>query len=436
MKKNRRQPSKNRISNLNYYNMWQAIKKTAKSPRITDAEIRAQVEPVLREIEKNGILIDLSKIELLSKDVGKQIKKLEKEILSDLRTKINLDSPSQLSDILFKKLKLPTADLKKTQSGFSTAAGELYKIKNSHPAIPKILKYREFSKLKSTYLLPLPKLIAPDGRLHTHYTQDARTGRITSKDPNLQNIPIKGSYGEAIRKTFIAPRDKILIAADYSQIELRIIAAVAGDRHMTEAFVNNRDVHAETAALVFHKEVNQVTASERRFAKTINFGVLYGMTPFGLSQALNISQEEANRYIFEYFHAHQGIKEYIEETIFQARKRGFVETLFGFKRVLENITADNRVAREADERMAVNTPIQGTAAEILKLAMINLSKELKKFRESKLILTIHDELVVECRKSDFLEVTKLITQIMEEVVNLPIPIKVEVKSGNNLAEAK
>lgn len=445
-----------------------------KLPKISSAEIEDQVEPVLREMEKTGVMVDVNALEKLKVEVEGKTKSLRKSILKDLNSDINLDSPSQLAEVLFKKLKLPTEDIKRTQTGYSTAAGELYKIKNAHQAIPKILKYREYTKLISTYLTPLPKLVDENFRLHTHYSQDARTGRITSSDPNLQNIPIKGTYGEEIRATIIAPEGKVLVSADYSQIELRVIACLSGDRQMTEAFRNGVDVHKRTAGLIFHKSEKKITSDERRQAKTINFGVLYGMSPFGLSQALGIKQEEAARYIFEYFHAHQGIKEYIEETTYYVRKNGYVETLFGFRRKLENINSDNRILREADERMAVNTPIQGTAAEILKLSMIELHRKLKSETlnskletnskskiqnvrkpeiryplsvvckpigkrdtvNGKLILTVHDELVVECNKEDAKEVAKLIKEVMEGVVGLCVPISVEVGAGKNWAECK
>lgn len=434
--------------------------KLCKLPKITSEQIFRRVEPVLREMEKAGVMIDVNRLKQLKKRVGGRISKLKKDILSDLETDINLDSPSQLADVLFNQLKLPTEDIRKTQTGFSTAAGELYKIKHAHPAITKILKYREFTKLVSTYLDPLPKLVDENNRLHTHYAQDARTGRISSSEPNLQNIPIKGTYGEEIRKTIVAPKGFKLVSADYSQIELRIIACFSGDRQMTDAFRKGIDVHTRTASLLFHKPEGRITKEERRFAKTINFGVLYGMSPFGLSQALNIPQELAAKFIFEYFHNHQGIKEYIEETTYQVRKKGYVETTFGFRRPLPNIKSDNRTLREADERMAVNTPIQGTAAEILKLSMIELSHKLRTMTHtesihrrgteksngaiqqinntagSRLILTVHDELVVECPAKQAKQIAELMKEVMESVVKLCVPITVEVGVGDNWAATK
>lgn len=409
--------------------------KNCKLPKLTSEQIFNKVEPVLREMEKAGVKIDVDRIRQLNKNVTRRISKLKKEILADLEAEINLDSPSQLADLLFNQLKLPTEDIRRTKSGFSTAAGELYKIKHAHPAIPKILKYREFTKLVSTYLEPLPKLVDKDNRLHTHYAQDARTGRMSSSEPNMQNIPIRGTYGEDIRKTIIASSGYKLVAADYSQIELRIIACFSGDRQMMDAFEKNIDVHTRTASLLFHKTEGKISKEERRFAKTINFGVLYGMSPFGLSQALNIPQELAAKFIFEYFHNHQGIKEYIEEITYKARKTGAVETIFGFKRKLPNIKSENRALREADERMAVNTPIQGSAAEILKLAMVELASKLKG-TDSRLILTVHDELVVECPAKKVKEIAKLMEEVMEGVVKLCVPIKVEVGSGSNWDECK
>lgn len=429
-------------------------------PKIKSAEIEKQLDPILRQMEKTGVLVDVKKLESLSKEVGLKIKTLQKEILKSLKSDINLDSPSQLADLLFNKLKLPTEDLKRTQSGFSTAASELFKIKSAHPAIKKILKYRELTKLDSTYLKPLPLLVDSENRLHTSYSQDARTGRLTSSNPNLQNIPIKGMYGEEIRKTIVAKKGYKLVVADYSQIELRIVACLANDFAMLEAFKAGQDIHAQTASFIFHKPIEKVTKDERSNAKTINFGILYGMSPFGLSQALSISQAESARYIMEYFHTHGGVKKYVQNIIDYARENGEVETLFGFKRKLTNINADNRIQRESDERMAVNTPIQGTAAEILKLSMIELNRKLKsEIRMSKsetnpkskipnnengkritgnckLILTVHDELVVEAPEGQAKEVAKLMKEVMEGVVSLCVPIEVEVGIGNNWAECK
>lgn len=403
-------------------------------PKIKSSAIKKQLEPILRQMEKDGVLIDVKKIQSLKQEVSRKIEEIRKEALKGLKTDINLDSPSQLADLLFNKLKLPTEDLKRTQSGFSTAASELFKIKSAHPAIAKILKYRELTKLDSTYLTPLPKLVDERSRLHTHYSQDARTGRLTSSEPNLQNIPIKGMYGEKIRQTIIAPPGSKLVAADYSQIELRVVACLAQDREMIKAFKSGVDIHSKTASLIFHKPLDKVTHDDRRTAKTINFGILYGMSPFGLSQALSIHQEEAARYIAEYFHIHSGIRNYMETVIQKARKTGYVVTLFGFPRRLLNINSDNRIAREAEERIAVNTPVQGTAAEILKLAMIELSKKLRP--KAKLILTVHDELVIEAPENEARKIADLMKEVMESVVKLCVPIEVEVGIGQNWDEAK
>jgi DNA polymerase-1 len=405
-------------------------------PKIKSAEIVKQLEPVLRQMEKTGVLIDVKRLAALSKEVGGKINQLRKEILKDLKADINLDSPSQLADLLFNQLKLPTEDLKRTKSGFSTAASELFKIKSAHPAIKKILKYRELTKLESTYLKPLPRLVDGQNRLHTHYAQEARTGRLSSSNPNLQNIPIKGMYGAEIRKTIIAGKGNKLVTADYSQIELRIVACLANDWAMLEAFKNGEDIHAQTASFIFHKPIKEVTKEERNRAKTINFGILYGMSPFGLSQALSIPQEEAAGYIMEYFHTHKGVSKYIKTTIEDANKNGYVETLFGYRRKLDNLASSNRNLKEADERMAVNTPIQGTAAEILKLSMTELNKALVSKKLGDMILTVHDELVVETPSSKSKEVADLMKKVMEGVVKMCVPIIVEVGIGDNWAESK
>lgn len=409
-------------------------KNNCRIPRVKSAAIIKKLEPILRQMEKVGVLIDVKKLEHLAGEVSFKIVELRRKIAKDLKSDINLDSPIQLADLLFNKMKLPVEDIKRTKSGYSTAASELFKIKSAHPAIKKILKYRELTKLDSTYLKPLPKLVDQANRLHTHYSQDARTGRLTSSEPNLQNIPIKGMYGEEIRSTVIARKGYKLVAADYSQIELRIVACLANDWKMIDAFNKGDDIHAQTASFIFHKAIGKITIEERNRAKTVNFGILYGMSPFGLSQALGISQEESARYIMEYFHTHGGVKKYIEDTIKTASKLGYVETLFGFQRKINGLKSDNRLIKEASERIAINTPIQGTAAEVLKLAMIELNQSLSK--ESRLILTVHDELVVETPQKEAKTVASLMKKTMEGVVKLCVPIDVEVGIGNNWAECK
>jgi DNA polymerase-1 len=436
--------------------MWNHLKQNGiKLPKITAEEIDKKVVPVLRAMEKVGIRLDVPVLAKLAKKTEKNVSKLEKEIHKIANSDFNIGSPSQVAEILFKKLKLPTDDLKKTKTGYSTGASELKKLEKEHEIIKPILEYRELSKLLSTYLLPLPKMVDKNSRLHTTYGQDTNTGRINSSNPNLQNIPIKGEWGSEIRKAFIASPGTVLIAADYSQIELRVVACLAGDTAMEEAFHQKEDIHTRTAAEIFNITSEKVTSVERRVAKTVNFGVLYGMSPYGLSQALGIDQEKAADYIKRYFEVHTGIKKYCEDTILFAKKNGYVETLFGYRRKLDQINSPYRNVAEAESRMAINAPVQGTAAEILKLAMIELDRKLtrefvnsltrknestnQRINEStapRMLLTIHDEIVLEAPVKEVKKVAKLVKEVMERTIKLCVPIEVEVEIGKNLGQLK
>ena len=410
-----------------------------KIPHITAEKIDREVKPVLREMEKVGIKIDVTVLQKLDKKLSKRILELEKEIQKLAGRTFNVASPSQMAEILFKDLKLPATEIKKTKTGLSTAAHELQKIADKHKIIAPILELRELSKLVSTYLKPLPLLVDANSRLHTTYGMDTSTSRLTSSEPNLQNIPIRGTYGEDIRSSFIAEKGMKLISADYSQIELRVVACLAKDEAMIKAFKDGLDIHARTAAEIFKVPLTKVTKDQRRIAKAVNFGINYGQTPYGLSEAIGISTQEAHKYIAEYFDVHRGIKNYINETIAHAHEHGYVQTLFGFKRYLPNINSSNHYLVEADERMAINTPVQGTAAEILKLAMVELEKKLRSGeaeKRSKLLLTVHDELVVEAPEKDAENIAKLVKDTMENVVKLCVPVTVEVGIGENWAKAK
>ncbi len=421
--------------------MWSHLKDNGiKLPKITSKEINKQIEPVLREMEKVGIEINTKLLNNLAKDVEKRLKKIEKQIFDLAGEEFNINSPIQMAEIIYKKLKLSTEEIKKTKNGFSTAANELKKLEKKHKIIKPILEYRELSKLLNTYLRPLPLLVDENSRLHTNYGQDTTTGRLTSNEPNLQNIPIKGEFGQEIRKAFVASPGMKLISADYSQIELRVVACLADDKAMKEAFINNEDVHSKTAAEIFDTSIKKVTSDQRRVAKTVNFGVLYGMSPYGLSEALGIEQSKAAEFINRYFTVHSGIKDYCNHMIRQAHDEGYVETLFGFSRTLPNINSHYRNIADAEERMAINTPVQGTAAEILKLAMIELKKKLdilnKDGFKAQLLLTIHDELIVEALDSAVFPVAKIVKDSMENVINLCVPIMAEVKAGENWGEMK
>ena len=354
-----------------------AEKLGCKIPHKKWSDIDRQVAPVLRAMEKVGIKVDTKLLVQLDEKLTAKSSKSESKIFKLAGGEFNISSPLQLSEILFKKLKLPTEDLRRIKTGISTSASELEKLKDKHKIIPAILEYRELSKLLSTYLEPLPTLVDGDSRLHTHFGQDTRTTRLTSSEPNLQNIPIKGERGPEIRQAFIAQKGYKLISADYSQIELRVVACLAGDEVMLKAFRDGIDIHAKTASELFRIPVSKVDHDHRRLAKTVNFGIVYGISPFGLSQALGIARESAAEYIFRYFDIHRGIKRYCKEQIALAKKYGYVETLFGFRRKLPEINSENKMVAESAERMAINTPVQGTAAEILKLAMIELHRKLK-----------------------------------------------------------
>ncbi|HOX40756.1 MAG TPA: DNA polymerase [bacterium] len=424
--------------------MWSHLKeKGVELPKITSGGINEKIKPVLSEMEEAGIRIDCDGLSLLEQKLNNRIDKLEKEILKKADCDFNINSPSQMAEVLFKKLKLPVDGLKRTKSGVSTAAQELRKLADQHEIISPILEHRELSKLVSTYLKPLPLLVDENSRLHTHYGLETTTGRLTSFEPNLQNIPIKGKYGMEIRRAFVAAPGMKLIAADYSQVELRVVATLAQDKSMLDAFTSGTDIHAKTASEIFHIPEVEVTHDQRRVAKAVNFGIVYGQTPFGLSQAIGISTEEAVKYIGDYFAVHTGIKEYINEMIAKAHKDGYVETLFGFKRYFPEINGRARYLAESEERMAINTPVQGSAAELLKLAMIKINSKLKtqnsKVETEKLarmILTVHDELVFEVPESRAEEIAKIVEDEMSSVIKLPIPIEVTVGVGDNWAECK
>ena len=421
---------------LHYKHMWKHLsEKGVKIPKIKSEEINEQVKPVLREMEKNGIRLDVEVVGKMCQKLEKRAKQLETEIYKIAGEKFNIASPSQMAEVLFSKMKLPTQDLKRTQSGFSTAASELIKIESKSKIIKPILEFREVMKLICTYLRPLPILVDENSRLHTNYGLETSTGRLNSTEPNLQNIPIKGAYGPLIRAAFVADKGNKLISADYSQIELRVVACLAQDETMMEAFRSGQDIHARTASEIFAIPIKKVSKDQRRLAKVVNFGVLYGMSPYGLSQALSIKQEEAAKYIERYFSIHSGIKDYCNRMIDEAREKGYVETLFGFRRYLQNIGSSNRYISESEERIAINAPVQGTAADILKLAMIELHQKLLAY-EAKLLLTVHDELVVEAPVNEVKKVAKIVKDVMENVVHLCIPIEVDTGIGDNWAETK
>lgn len=394
----------------------------------------------LIDMELTGISLDTVYLKKFEKELDAQIVAIEKKVWKLCGKTFNISSPKQLQEILFTNLKISTAGLSKTKTGISTGADELTKLKGKHEVIDLILEYREVTKLASTYVRTLPELINPvTGRIHTSFNQTiAATGRLSSIDPNLQNIPIRTELGRKIRAAFIAKPGCELLSLDYSQLELRIAAHIANDPQLKKAFKEGQDVHTATAALINHVPASKVTADMRRQAKTINFGILYGQGPHGLSQTADISYDEARNFIDEYFAAYKNIKKYVEETITEAKKKGYVETLFGRKRYLEEINATNIMIRKGAERMAINTPIQGTEADMIKTAMIKVKDLIDTEYQGRvaLLLQVHDELVFEVDPKVIKEVTPKIQKIMEGVIKLSIPVIVDAKHGKNWIDMK
>ncbi len=404
-------------------------------------EVEMPLVPVLMEMERTGVLLDLDFLQKMSADLARRLQELDLQIQSQVGAPLNIASPQQLADALFNKLKLPTAGLPKTRTGqISTAADVLELLRGTHPVIPLILEHRELSKLKGTYVDALPALVLPrTGRVHTDYNQTGTvTGRVSSSNPNLQNIPIRTELGRQVRRAFIAPRGSKLISADYSQVELRILAHITHDPGLLEAFARGEDIHAATAARLFNVPLDKVTSEMRRFGKTINFGIAYGITDYGVAARTDLSQSEARQLIDNYFTQYAKVKEYIENTKREARERGYVQTLLGRRRLFPELRPGARVnpaARNAAEREAINMPIQGSAADIIKLAMIRLYRELHaRNLKSRMTLQVHDELVLECPEDEVRVVAPLVREIMENAYRLESKLKVDVGVGQNWNE--
>ncbi|MDR0363478.1 MAG: DNA polymerase I [Bacteroidales bacterium] len=401
--------------------------------------IEAPLVKTLASMELEGVNIDKEALNQFSNKLSEKILQIEKEIFNISSKSFNLSSPKQLGEVLFNDLKI-VSKAKKTKTGqYSTSEDVLLKLQNEHPIINLILDYRSLSKLKSTYADALPELINPnDGRVHTSYNQTiTATGRLSSTNPNLQNIPIRTELGREIRKAFIPKNeDYILLAADYSQIELRIIAHIGGDAGMKEDFNKGIDIHAATASRVFNVSLEQITREQRRMAKIVNFGIIYGISAFGLSERLGIGRKESSEIIEQYFLKYPGIKAYMDQQILFAREHGYVETLMGRRRHLPDINARNNNLRSFAERNAVNAPIQGTAADLVKIAMINIWNELiKENLQTKMILQVHDELVFDVFKTELEKVEKIVRFNMENAMKLSVPLVVDMNTGKNWLEA-
>lgn len=390
--------------------------------------------PVLYEMEKKGMLIDRAYFSRLNSEYTAEVHRLEQEIYTLAGKDFNLNSPIQLSEVLFTGLRLPVKGIKKTSRGYSTGAKELDKLKDLHPIIAKIIEYREAAKLLSTYIIPMPDLADKDSRIHTTFTQNVTaTGRLSSQNPNLQNIPVRTGEGKRIRTGFIAPEGKVLVSADYSQFELRLAAILAGDQALINDFNSDIDIHTKTAAEAFHVPFNQVTKDQRRAAKVINFGILYGMSVKGLADAAKMSVPEAKQFIDNYFELRAPIKHKLEEILKQAREEGYVETFYGRRRPTPDVKSSNFLIRQAAERAAQNMPIQGTEADLMKRAMINVDKALPTGAE--LVMQVHDSLIVECDEKIAKDVAKILQQQMESVApELKIKLAVDVTIGHNWGE--
>jgi DNA polymerase-1 len=390
---------------------------------------------VLGDMEFSGVELDVKFLNKLSSNYSKKIVELQKKIWKIAGEEFNISSPAQLQKVLFEKLKIDTAGLKKTKTGISTAASELEKLRGKHKIIDMMFEYRELTKLTSTYVDALPKLVKDDGKIHTSYNQTiAQTGRLSSTNPNLQNIPTRTETGREIRKAFIAPKGRSFVSADYSQIELRLAAALAKDEPMIKAFKSGEDIHTSTAAEMFNISKSEVTKDQRYAAKTINFGVLYGMNPHGLSVATGFDYDKAREFIDRYFSLRRGVADYIASVKKFAHDNNYTETIFGRRRPCPDVRSSNFIIRAAAERAAVNMPLQGTAADMMKLAMINIHKKLPEGAD--LILQIHDELIVECNTGDIKKVEKIVKDEMEKVHKFDVPIEAEVRSGSSWGDLK
>ncbi len=395
-------------------------------------EVELPLIPVLARMEADGVALDLEALGILDREFAAEIDRLEREIYVDVGHEFNLGSPKQLEQVLFYELDLPKG--KRTKTGYSTDASVLEDLRPAHPMIDKLLEWRVYTKLRSTYVEALPSLIAPDGRLHTTFHQAvAATGRLSSSDPNLQNIPIRTALGRRIRRAFVAgDPDLVLLAADYSQIELRILAHVSGDEHLKDAFARGADIHRETAARVLHKPPEDITHAERSMAKMVNFGLAYGMSDFGLASRANIPRKDAQEFINSYFAAYSGISYYMMAIKEQAKAQGWVETLLGRKRQIPELRASNPALRGAGERMAINMPIQGTAADIQKIAMIRVAERLAATgSRAVLLLTVHDELLFEVPRDQVEPLAALVRETMEGALPLSVPLIVDVKVGDD-----
>lgn len=399
-------------------------------------EIEFPLIAVLAGMEAEGVSVDRGTLEEIGDSLSGEVDGIEEQIHELCGEKFNVNSPAQLGPILFEKLGLPAG--KKTKRGYSTSAEVLEKIRDKHPVVPLILQYRTLTKLNSTYVEGIRPLIGSDGRIHAHFQQTvAATGRLSCTEPNLQNIPVRYEMGRQLRRAFVAGEKELLIGADYSQIELRIMAHLSGDENLISAFNNGDDIHRMTAARVFELDYDKVTPLDRSRAKAVNFGVIYGMSSFGLSENLHISRKEAERYIQEYFQKHRAVKEYLDSQVAYCREHGYTLTMFGRRRYINEIASSNYMTRQLGERLAMNSPIQGTAADIIKIAMNRVCRELtERGMKSRLVLQIHDELIICAAEDEVEDVKELLLRNMESAAELSVELSCDMNTGRSWYDLK
>ena len=390
----------------------------------------------LFDMEQNGIRVEADALKQYGDQLAGKIAELEKEIYEEAGETFNINSPKQLGVVLFENMKLPGG--RKTKTGYSTAADVLEKLAPEHPVVAKILEYRQYTKLKSTYADGLANYIQDDGRIHGKFNQTiTATGRISSTEPNLQNIPVRMELGRLIRKVFIPEEGYRFVDADYSQIELRVLAHCSGDEHLIQAYKEQSDIHRITASQVFHIPFDEVTPQQRRNAKAVNFGIVYGISSFGLSQDLSITRKEAAKYIDDYFATYPGIKTFLDHAVTHAKEEGYVVTLFGRRRPVPELSSSNFMQRSFGERVAMNSPIQGAAADIIKIAMIRVNQRLKDQKmKSRLVLQVHDELLIEAYEPELDGVQNILKEEMEHAAELKVPLEIDMHTGDNWYEAK
>ena len=390
---------------------------------------------VLADMERSGFLVDGGALARFGADLSDTIRQLEERIYAAAGQQFNINSPKQLGKVLFEDLGLPHG--KKTKTGWSTNADVLEKLKDQ-PLVADVLTYRQYAKLKSTYADGLLKVIDPDGRIRTSFQMTVTaTGRLSSTEPNLQNIPTRTDLGSKMREMFVAAPGHVLVDADYSQIELRLLAHISGDEAMQQAFLSGEDFHTVTAARVFHVPQDQVTHQMRSRAKAVNFGIVYGISAFSLSQDIGVTVQEAKEYMDRYFATYTGVKQYMTDVVDKAREQGYVETLWHRRRALPELKSSNFNMRSFGERVALNMPIQGTAADIIKLAMVRVHRRLaREGLEARLIMQVHDELIVECPEEEAPRVEALLQQEMQGVAELSVPLLAEAHTGHNWLAAK